>query len=701
SSATDSDDLWVTACAMVCEAAHIPFRTPPHFEAVRGGIRNVERHRDHVAAILSASFVRYRRVILNGDWYTRDAGPLLGFLRDEQMPVALVSSASGPYTMLHPRTKKQTEVTAALARKLDVTAYTFYRPLPATRLRLRALGQLVLDDIAPDLKRIVGFAGAVALLGLSLPIVTGKMFSEVIPTADANNAMTLFASLFAVAIGTVAFDAARGFALLRVQSRANTSMQAAIVDRLLSLPTRFFRNFTVGDLATRADAVNAARQLLTGSVITALMGVALAVTNQLLMLIIDVRLGLIALGAMILTVIITIAVSVNGVEHERDRQRVLGRLSSLNFELLNGIAKLHVAAAESRMFALWAGTYRELKISSVKSGVTAALLTVFNDVLPTLTSIAVFFVAARQIGKIDGLETAEFIAFSAAFGVALAASANVSNTIVSVLNIIPVLERGMPILEAVPEVGDSKPDPGEISGRIELSHVSFGYVADSPPVIDDVTIEIRPGEFVAFVGPSGAGKSTVLRLLLGFEKPTTGAVYYDGKDLASIDIASIRRQSAVVLQQSRLLAGDIFTNIVGASPLTMDDAWRAAELAGFADDVRAMPMEMKTVIGDGASTLSGGQRQRLLIARALARSPRVVLFDEATSALDNRSQEIVTQSLERLQSTRIVIAHRLSTVMRADRIFVMDRGRIVQSGRYDELVEVEGMFKQLAERQLV
>jgi ATP-binding cassette subfamily C protein len=234
-----------------------------------------------------------------------------------------------------------------------------------------------------------------------------------------------------------------------------------------------------------------------------------------------------------------------------------------------------------------------------------------------------------------------------------------------------------------------------------MSQVTFGYIAGAPPIIDDVSFEIRPGEFVAFVGPSGGGKSTILRLLLGFERPGRGAVYFDGQDLASIDVNAIRRQSAVVLQHSKLLVGDIFTNIVGASPLTHDDAWRAAEMAGLADDINAMPMGLHTVISEGGSTLSGGQRQRLLIARALVRKPRVVFFDEATSALDNRSQDIVTRSLERMEATRIVIAHRLTTVQRADRIFVMSKGRIVQQGTYDDLLETEGLFRNLAERQLV
>jgi ABC-type bacteriocin/lantibiotic exporter with double-glycine peptidase domain len=230
--------------------------------------------------------------------------------------------------------------------------------------------------------------------------------------------------------------------------------------------------------------------------------------------------------------------------------------------------------------------------------------------------------------------------------------------------------------------------------------VSFRYGADGPPILEDVSLSVEPGEFVALVGPSGSGKSTLLRLLLGFDSPSTGTVYYDGHDLASVDVSAVRGQIGVVLQSSRLMAGDVFTNIVGSAPLTMDEAWAAAEMAGVADDIRAMPMGMHTLVSDGASTLSGGQRQRLLIARALVRRPRLVFFDEATSALDNRSQEIVSRSLERTNATRLVIAHRLSTIRHADRILVIERGHVVQAGSFDALARQPGLFAQLIARQV-
>jgi ABC-type bacteriocin/lantibiotic exporter with double-glycine peptidase domain len=275
-----------------------------------------------------------------------------------------------------------------------------------------------------------------------------------------------------------------------------------------------------------------------------------------------------------------------------------------------------------------------------------------------------------------------------------------STALLGTLAVIPLYEQAKPILTSLPEVDTAKADPGVLAGDIELEHLVFRYQADGPPVLRDVTIRIRAGEFVAFVGPSGSGKSTLLRLLLGFEVPEAGAVYYDGQELAGLDIQSVRRQIGVVLQNGRLMSGDIFTNITGSSPATLDDAWEAARMAGFDEDIKSMPMGMHTVVSEGGGTLSGGQRQRLMIARAIVQRPRILFFDEATSALDNRTQSIVSTSLDRLQATRIVVAHRLSTIVHADRIYVVEAGRVVQSGTYEQLISQDGLFAELAARQL-
>jgi len=276
-----------------------------------------------------------------------------------------------------------------------------------------------------------------------------------------------------------------------------------------------------------------------------------------------------------------------------------------------------------------------------------------------------------------------------------------SSSLVSVMGVIPIWERAAPILQAEPEADTSKTDPGELSGDIEVSHISFRYDPNGPLVLNDVSFHAAAGEFVAVVGASGSGKSTLLRLLLAFEAPEAGAIYYDQQDLAGVDVRAVRRQIGVVLQSGQLMPGDIFMNIVGASSLTIEDAMRAAEMAGLSEDLQAMPMGVHTVISEGGSTFSGGQKQRLMIARAVVNRPRILLFDEATSALDNRTQAIVSRSLESLKATRVVIAHRLSTIVKADRIYVFDKGRVVQTGTYDELMRQDGLFAELARRQML
>jgi ABC-type bacteriocin/lantibiotic exporter with double-glycine peptidase domain len=327
-------------------------------------------------------------------------------------------------------------------------------------------------------------------------------------------------------------------------------------------------------------------------------------------------------------------------------------------------------------------------------------VSVFNSILPIGASLAIFSMVLFSSKNGEVLSTGDFLAFNSAFTQFLMAAISMSMAIILLLSVIPIYERMKPILTSLPEVNRAKASPGELSGEIEVNHLSFRYEAEGPLILKEVSFQIQPGEFVAFVGPSGSGKSTLFRLILGFESPERGAIQYDGQDVSVLDIDAVRRQIGVVLQQSRIMPGNIFQNIIGSSLLTLDDAWEAARMAGLDQDIKEMPMGMHTIIGEGASTFSGGQRQRLLIARAIANRPRILLFDEATSALDNRTQAIVSESLERLQATRIVIAHRLSTIMNADRIFVMQDGRIIQSGRYQELINTPGLFSELSKRQL-
>jgi ABC-type bacteriocin/lantibiotic exporter with double-glycine peptidase domain len=373
-------------------------------------------------------------------------------------------------------------------------------------------------------------------------------------------------------------------------------------------------------------------------------------------------------------------------------------VASIVLQLLTGISRLRVAGAEKRALAFWAKSYSLQTKLNFQAQSVANNASVFMAVVPLL-SAGFIFGAVAFLGSAN-LTLATFLAFNAAFVQIIGASVTVGSTVTSLLEIVPLYERAKPILVTEPEFHRDKRDPGDLRGEIEINHVSFRYHADGPLILDDVNLHIQPGEFVAFVGPSGAGKSTILRLLLGFELPVTGSIYFDREDLASLDHQAVRGQVGVVLQNSQLTPGTLLSNIIGNSLLTLEDAWEAARLSGLDADIAQMPMEMYTVITEGESTFSGGQRQRLLIARAVVSKPKILLFDEATSALDNVTQAQVAESLDKLKATRVVVAHRLSTVINADRICVVQQGRIVQQGRYQDLIEQPGLFADLAQRQL-
>jgi len=483
----------------------------------------------------------------------------------------------------------------------------------------------------------------------------------------------------------------------------DASTQAAVWDRLLRLPVPFFRSYTSGDLAMRGLGIGAMRQALTGSVLSSFLSGIFSVVSFVLLFYYSPPLALLAVLITAVGASTTVGLGWLQVRVQRKLLSVSGHLSGLLLELINGIAKLRVAGRENRAFALWARDFARQKQLSVQSRSLGVALAVFNSAFPVVGSMLIFFTMASFAGRRDGtgLTTGEFLAFAAAFGQFQAAALELSTAFLSILGVVPLYERAKPILETLPEVTGTKTHPGELSGTIEVKHVTFRYRADAPPALRDVSISIPAGRFVAFVGPSGSGKSTLLRLLLGFEVPESGSVYFDDQDLTGLDVQAVRQQIGVVLQNGRLSAGSIYRSIVGSAQLGMDDAIQAARLAGLEDDIRTLPMGMHTMIGEGGAGLSGGQRQRLMIARAIVRKPRIVFFDEATSALDNDTQGLVSRSLEILQATRVVIAHRLSTIINADYIYVMEKGAVVQEGRYEDLSRREGPFADLARRQIV
>jgi ATP-binding cassette subfamily C protein len=695
----DAGDCVLAACRVVGAAQGIAFPELPRGAAGLPAPRRLE-------AAVAAAHVRQRRVALRGRWWETDSGPLVAFDEEATTAYALLPVPGRGYDVLDPATGECRRVTAEFAAGLQPFAHSFFRAFPSRRLGALDLLRFGFAHQSRELVMIAATAALIGLLGMVVPIAVGYLFDEAIPGADRPALGQMTAVLLGSAIATLFFTLARSVALLRLEGRMDASVQSAVWDRVLKLPVTFFRDYEAGDLANRVNAINAIRQSLSGTTLAGALTAVFSVFNLALLFAYDVRLALLGLGVVAIAVALNVVVALFVLAGERPLAELEGRLSAQVLQFLTGIAKLRVAAAEARAFSRWAARFAEARGHAIRAESARNVSEVVLPSFVVLASALLYYVVAGMTARGDAgggmppLTTGDFVAFSAAFAGFFTNFVHLSDTALDLMRIVPQVERARPILETVPEVGPAQTVPGELRGEVDLSNVVFRYRADGPVVLDGVSFSARAGEFVAIVGPSGSGKSTLMRLLLGFERPESGSIYYDRQDLADLDPQAVRSQLGVVLQSSQLMPGDIFSNIVGAHMLSVDDAWEAARMCGLDADIEAMPMGMHTVISEGANTMSGGQRQRILIARAIVRRPRLLLFDEATSALDNRTQAIVARSLERLKATRIVIAHRLSTIMNADRIIVLDGGRIVQSGTYLELMAQPGLFAELAQRQL-
>ncbi|MCC8956042.1 NHLP bacteriocin export ABC transporter permease/ATPase subunit [Bradyrhizobium sp. Pear77] len=653
-----------------------------------------------VLQIARASRLRIRRVQLRDRWWSSDAGPLLGWHGPESDPVALIRDRRGRYTMIDPKRGRRQPVSRSVANVLAPEAVSFYKTLHAYPLRYRDLLSFATGGLSGSMARLILAIIAIGLLSLIPPLVTNLLVNSVIPRTEIDQLVVCAAALSVTAIAIAGLQGMQGLVTLRLEGILDYKLQAALIDRLLRLPASLFRDYTTGDLVDRSMGIEAARQIVTGRTLRGFTSALFGIFSLGLMLYYDLWLGSIALLLIGLRAAAIVATSALRVYYESKHFNLQGKVSGFVLQLIAGVSKLRVANATSRALARWSGQFAVQKRYFIASQRAANILVVFETAFPLIATLIIFAIASRTNSQLLA-NLGAFLGFLSAFGQTTAAIGNWASSMSESLVVIPHLSRMKPILSAAAEIAEDRRPTGELMGEIEFSGVTFRYIKDGPKVLDDITLRISRGEYVAIVGPSGSGKSSLLRLLLDFERPEAGTIFYDGKALNTIETSDVRRQLGVVLQDTKLATGNLYENICGGVDLTLDKAWEAARLAALDADIRQMPMGMHTLVAEGINTLSGGQRQRILIARALARSPRILLFDEATSALDNQTQAIVGASLERLNVTRIVIAHRLSTIRRADRIVMLIGGKIVQSGSYDELTSGTGPFAEFARRQLM
>ncbi|MGW3463886.1 NHLP bacteriocin export ABC transporter permease/ATPase subunit, partial [Streptomyces olivaceoviridis] len=641
--------------------------------------------------------VRTRAVRLNGRWWRENLGPLVGHRALSGAPVALLWRRGG-YVAVHPGTGRETPVEKANAEEFEPRAVMFYRPLPDKRLGPLGLLRFSLRGTRADLVNLL-LAGLVTVaIGALVPIATGKVLGEYVPRAQEDLIVQVCLAVMVSGVVAAAFTLLENLSILRLEGRIEAALQPAVWDRLLRLPTRFFTQRSTGELASAAMGISTIRRLLAGVGPVVAQSVTVGAMNLALLFWYSPAMATAAIGMLVVIAAVFGGLGLWQVRWQR-RLVVLGnKLNNQAFQTLRGLPKLRVAAAENYAYAAWARQFAHSRELQQKAGRIKNLTTVLGAVyLPVCTLLVFMLLAGPARGA---MSAADFLAFNTSVTMVLTSVTQLTGAFVSAVAALPLFEEIKPVLEATPEVRTASTRPGPLSGALEARRLSFRYADDGPLVLDDVSFAVRPGEFVAVVGPSGCGKSTLLRLLIGFDRPVSGSVLYDGQDLAALDQSAVRRQCGVVLQHAQPFTGSIMDVICGAEPYTPEEAMAAAELAGLAEDIQRMPMGLHTIVAAGGA-ISGGQRQRLMIAQALIRRPRILFFDEATSALDNDTQRIVIDSTRKLNATRIVIAHRLSTVMDADRVIVMEDGKVVQQGTPAELLaDTGGRLHELVRRQL-
>jgi NHLM bacteriocin system ABC transporter ATP-binding protein len=677
-----------TACALVAKATgtEVPqARAEP--SATTG---------DPVLPIAQASRLPARPVTLPARWWRQNMGPLVGYLGPQRRPVALLWRRRG--YVADDVTAGRRRVTRELAEQFQPDAVMFYRKLPDKPMGGWRLTWFAVRGTRADVSRL--FLGGVMtfLLGLGVPILSGKVLGEFVPQGRADLLVQACIAVLVASVVGASFSVLSSLALLRLEGRLDATLQAAVWDRLLRLPVSFYSRYTTGELANAAMGISTIRTVLSGIANAVFSASMLAVVNLGLMLWYDPLLGAFAVGLVVVHTTVFLVIRLRLINAQKQLIDLEYKLSNQVFQTLRGLPKLRVAAAEGFAYAHWGTSFARNRSLSLRVKRSQNLVAAVDVIYVPFGAMLLFALLA---GPARGtLTVAQFLTFVTAFTIVLSAMSQITTAIATGGIVVPIFDKVKPVLNEQPEVAVQSTTPGRLSGDIDLAEVSFRYAEGAPLVLHNVSLHIRAGEFVAVVGATGCGKSTLLRLLIGFNQPSAGSVRFDGVALTQLDVAEVRRQCGIVLQHSAPFAGTVLRNICGPGSHTVDEAWEAARMAGLDEDIRKMPMGMQTLLSDGGTELSGGQRQRLMIAQALIRQPRILLFDEATSALDNATQSIVAESTRTLSVTRVVIAHRLSTIMHADRVVVMDRGRIVESGAPDELLADEkGMFAQLVERQ--
>ena len=651
---------------------------------------------DRLEYLLRPHGVMRRNVELQSGWYHDAIGAMLACRKDNGSVAALIPKGLTGYAYYDAETGAWVKINRKNEDLFENEAICFYKPFPLTKLTVPVLMRYIAECIdRADVILVVLAALIVSLVGLLTPRLTALLFGQVAESGNVRLLLAMAVFMVSVSVSQLLFRSISTLLSGRIITKLNISVQAATMMRILSLPADFFKHHSSGELASRSQNIQSLCSMLVSAVLNTGLTSLFSLMYVTQIFAYAPALVVPALIVILATLVFSVFTTLYQTKITRKQMELGAQESGMSYALITGIQKIKLSGAEKRAYARWSDLYAKQVEATYHPPLFLKMNTVISTAISLAGTLVMYAMALRS-----GVGVAEYYAFNAAYGMISGAFMSLSGIAMTAAQFKPVMAMAKPIMDAQPEVSEGKQVIDRISGAIEVNNVSFRYREDMPLVLDDLSLKIKPGQYVAIVGSTGCGKSTLMRILLGFEKPQKGAVYYNGKDLNTIDLKSLRRKIGVVMQNGKLFQGDVFSNIVISAPqLTLDEAWEAAEMAGIAEDIRRMPMGMHTIISEGSGGISGGQRQRLMIARAIAPKPKVLMFDEATSALDNITQKTVSDSLERLKCTRIVIAHRLSTIRACDRIIYLEKGKIVEDGTYDELIALKGRFAELVERQ--
>lgn len=657
---------------------------------------NIKDTNEQLEYLMRPYGIMRRTVRLEKGWYRDAVGAMLGVMKESGRVVALIPAGFSGYCYIDPDSGKKIKINRRNQRLFDSEAIAFYKPFPLKKIGLGSVAKYIAETLsAADFALIALATLALSLIGMLSPKLNNILFAAVLPSGSVRLLLSIAVFTVSVSVSSLLISATKEMITARINTKMSVSVQAAAMMRIMSLPADFFKGYGSGDLSSRAAHISSLCNMLVSAVLTTGLTSAFSLIYISQIFIYAPVLVVPAIAVILVTVAFSLISSFAQMRISKKQMELSAKESGMSYALISGIQKIKLAGAEKRAFARWGNLYAQNAKLTYNPPAFIKLNSVISLAISLIGNIVMYAAAVKS-----GVSVADYYAFGTAYGMVSGAFMSLAGMALTAAQIKPILETVQPFFNTVPEISEGKEVITRLSGGIELTNVSFRYNENMPLILDNMSLKIRPGQYVAIVGKTGCGKSTLMRLLLGFEKPQKGAVYYDGRDIERIDLKSLRRRIGVVMQNGKLFSGDIYSNIVISAPwLTQSDAWDAAEKAGIAEDIRRMPMGMNTIISEGSGGISGGQRQWLMIARAIAPKPKILMLDEATSALDNLTQKRVSESLDSLKCTRIVIAHRLSTIKQCDRILVLDGGKITEDGTYDELIAQNGVFAELVERQ--